>query len=167
MKLTEVKYELIVDVSKDKAWGILSDYGNVGTFHAGVVSSKAINGTENIAKLGCDRECHLIDGKRKIMVQEKIIDFKDDAYYTYDVHTWKNFPLAKAHNTFGVEINNIGKTVIYQISRYRLKPSFLTWIMKGKMKSSLRDALIAYKHFMETGEKNSDMTVIKEKYKSF
>jgi len=167
MKLTEVKYKIIVDVTKEKAWKILADYGNVGMFHSGVASSKSINGSGNVAALGCDRECHLIDGKRRIMVQEKIIDFKDGVYYTYDVHTWKNFPLAKAHNTFGVETNLEGKTVIYNMSRYRLKPGFLTWIMKGKMKSSMRDAVIVYKHFMETGEKNANMAMIKEKYKSF
>ncbi|AUP80858.1 hypothetical protein C1H87_19950 [Flavivirga eckloniae] len=85
------------------------------------------------------------------MVKEKIINIKDGEYYIYDVYDWEDFPLKKMNNTFGVKVNAQGKTTIYQITEYRLKPRFLTWIMKGEMRSQARTALISYKHYMETG----------------
>jgi len=167
MKLTRIQYEVEVDVSKEKAWEILSLYGNVGDYHAGVVSSSSINGSGNIAEMGSDRVCHIVDGNRKITVKEKIIEFKAGEYYKYDVYEWVNFPLTKLMNTFGVKTNSEGKTVIYQIMEYRLKPRILGWFMKGKMKSQARDALIYCKYYMETGESKPDWNMVQEKYKAF
>lgn len=164
MKLMKVNYEVEVNVSPEKAWEVLASYGDVGNYHSGVKSSESINGSSNTAEMGCDRVCYLEDGKRKITVKEKIIDFKNGQYYTYDVYDWENFPLKKMQNTFGVKTTN-NKTVIYQTIRYRLKPRILTLPMKGKMKNSAYEALIAYKHYMETGEKNVSMDELKKKYK--
>ena len=167
MKLKKVMYEVEVNASPQEAWEVLASYGDVGDFHSGVQSSNALNGSSNQACIGADRICHLVDGKRKIMVKEKILDFKKGAFYQYDVYEWKNFPLKKMLNTFGVKVNPQGKTVIYQITEYKLKPSFLTGLMKGKIENSARDGVLAYKHYIETGEKNADMAIIHNKYKSF
>ena len=69
------------------------------------------------------------------------------------------------HNTFEVKVNSDGKTIIYQTTKYRLKPRFLTWLMKGKLRKVSRETLIAYKHYMETGEKNVNFKILKKKYK--
>lgn len=166
MKLATIHYEVEVNVTAYKAWEVLSSYGDVGSYHTGVVSSKSINGTSNTAQLGCDRICHLQDGKRKIMVKEKIIDFSKGNYYTYHVYDWDNFPLKKMLNTFGVKKNDKGKTVIYQTTEYRLKPRFLTGIMKRKLRKNAREALLFYKHYMETGEKNASADSVKNRYKN-
>lgn len=166
MKLKAVENEMIVNVSPEKAWGILADFGEIGSFHTGVLSSKSINNSGNEAVLGCERECVLTDGKKPIVIKERIIEIKDTQYYTYDVYEWENFPIAKMLVTFGVKINDKGQTVIYQKNEFRLKPGFLTGLMKGKIRKGGRETLLAYKHFMETGEKNLDIKILKKKYKN-
>jgi hypothetical protein len=166
MKLAKVHYEMEVQTTPQKAWEVLADYGNVGTFHPQLESSKPINGSLTHAVIGCDRECIIQDGKKRIMVKEKITNIVDGQYYTYNVYDWNNFPLKAMRNTFGVKKNNNGKTVIYQVIEYRLKPGFLTGLMKGKIRESARTSLLGYKHYMETGEKNADMTILKKKYKN-
>ena len=165
MKLTRVQYEMVVNTTPKKAWEILADFGNVGKFHPQLESSKSVNGSAAKAELGCDRECVITDGKKKIYVKEKIIDYVEGQYYTYDFYEWKNFPLNKSLNTFGVKMNGEGKTVIYSIINYRLKPGFLTILMKGKVRSSARESLLGYKHYLETGEIKADMKSLKERYR--
>ncbi|NMH89015.1 SRPBCC family protein [Flavivirga algicola] len=166
MKLMNITQEVVVNIAPQKAWDILSDYGNVGAFHSSLKSSKPLNGSTNEAVLGCERECIIPNGKKEIMVREKIINLVEGQYYTYDVYEWKNFPLKKMLITYGVKTNSLGETIIYQNSQYRLKPRFLTWLMKGKLKSGSRESLLAYKHYMETGEKNVALKILKKKYKN-
>jgi len=166
MKLAEVYYEIVVDVSPQKAWEVLASYGNVGDFHAGLKSSRALNGSSVAAKMGADRECTIPNGRKDIIVREKITNFEDGKSYTYDVYDWVNFPLRRMRNTFGVKVGGGGKTVLYQRTQFRLKPGFLTVILKGKLRGAARDGLIAYKHFMETGEPNVDMKSLKKKFRS-
>lgn len=165
VKLKKVVYEMEVDATPEKAWEVLSSYGDVAHFHSQLESSKSLNGSSNKASLGCDRECVIPNGKKKIVVKEKIYDYVEGQYYTYDVYEWTNFPLHTMHNTFGVKTNPEGKTVIYQITDYRLKPAFLSGMMKGKLRNSARASLIGYKHYIETGEKNADPKELLAKYK--
>lgn len=166
MKLKTVQYEMVVNVTPQQAWEVLADYGDVASFHPQLESSRSLNGSSSKAALGCDRECVIPNGKKKVVVKEKIYDFVEGQYYTYDVYEWKNFPLNAMHNTFGVKTNREGKTIIYQITDFRLKPAFLTGFMKGKIRSSARDSLLGYKHFMETGERNANIEVLRKKYKN-
>ncbi|WP_298535753.1 SRPBCC family protein [uncultured Algibacter sp.] len=162
----KVNYEMPVDVTSEQAWSVLSSYGNVGSFHSSLKSSKSIKGSDNEAELGCYRECIIPNGKKDILVREKITEFSEGQYYTYDVYEWENFPLKKMSITYGVKKNSNGETIIYQNSEYRLKPRFLTWPMKGKMRSGARESLMAYKHYMETGEKKINLEVLKKNYKT-
>lgn len=166
MKLMQIEYELVVDVTPEKAWTVLANYGNVASYHSGLISSHALNGSSNEAVLGCDRQCVIPNGKKEIVVREKIIEIVDGQYYTYEVYDWENFPLKKMINTFGVKTNSQGQTVIYQNTEYRLKPRILTWLMKGKLRKGSRENLLGYKHYMETNEKNVAIKILKEKYKN-
>lgn len=165
MKLTEVNYEMPVNVTAEKAWEVLASYGDVGDFHTGIKSSEALNGSPTYAEKGADRICVIPNGKKNIIIREKITDINFGNEYTYNVYDWENFPLARMHNTFGVRKNGSVNSIIYQRTLFRLKPGFLTAIMKGKLKSGARDTLIGYKHFMETGEPNVDMKILKKKYR--
>lgn len=165
IKLKTVEYEVVVNVTPQQAWDVLAKYGNIGSFHSGLLSSKPLNGSGNEAVLGCDRECIIPNGRKNILVREKIVEIIEGQYYTYDVYEWENFPLTKMINTFGVKNNTQGQTVIYQKTEFRLKPGFLTGIMKGKLRRGARESLIAYKHYMETGEEKADIKILKKKYK--
>lgn len=165
MKLKKVKTELVVNVPQEKAWEVLSSFGDVGSYHSGIVDSKSLNGSQNDAEFGCSRECVLSEGKKPIVVREKIIEIKEGQYFVYDVYDADNFPVTKMLVTFGTRSNAKNETVIYFENSYLLKPKFLSGLMKGKIRSGGYDALIAYKHYMETGEKNADMESLKKKYK--
>ncbi len=165
-KLTTTAYELTVNVSPDQAWDVLNSYGDVGDFHTSVTSSKPVNDSKIEAYNGCERECTIENGKKDIVVVEKIVEYVEGQYYKYDVTKATNFPVHKFFNTFGVKQNNEGKTVIYVKSEFRLDPGFMTPLAKGKLKKGNKETLLAYKHFMETGEKNVDMKELKKKYKN-
>ena len=164
-KLQSVAYEVPVSVTTQQAWKVLTDFGNAGSFHSQLESSKSLNGTSPRAELGCERECIIPDGKKKIMVRERIIELVEGQYYTYEVYEWKNFPINTFYVTFGVKTDEDGKTIVYQRNDYRLKPGFLTGMMKGKLRNGAREGVLAYKHYMENGEAHADMELIKQKYK--
>lgn len=165
LKLAEIHSELIVSVSPEKAWEVLNSYGDVGSYHSGVTSSKPINGSKIEGSFGCERQCLIENGKKDILVDETIIEFVDDSHYKYSASS-EQFPAKAFYNTFGVKQNDEGKAIIYLTTEYKLKPSFLTWMAKGKLRKGNEDALLFYKHYMETGEKNASPEAIKEKYKN-
>lgn len=165
-KLARVQYEMEVNASPEKAWEVLASYGDVAHFHPQLESSQSLNGSHSKASLGCERECVIPDGKKKIVVRERVTDFVEGQYYTYHVYEWENFPLNTMYNTFGVKTNGEGKTFIYQITNYRLRPAFLTGLMKWKLRSSARDSLLGYKHFIETGEKKANIKEVRKRYKN-
>lgn len=166
MKLKTVEYEVIVNVTPEKAWEVFVNYGNVGNIHSGVQKSTSLNESGNEAVIGCERECILPNGKKTILVRERIVDISKGNYYKYEVYEWERFPLKKMFVTYGVKTNSKGETIIYQKNEFRLKPKLLTGLMKGKMRNGARESLIAYKHYMETGEENTDMTILKKKYEN-
>jgi hypothetical protein len=166
VKLTTTQAELIVNVSTEKAWEVINSYGDVGDYHSGVTSSKSLEGSANLGSMNCERECTIENGRKDIVVVEKIIEYKENSHYRYEFTRTENFPIEKFYNTFGVKKNAEGKTVIYVKSEFRLDPWFLKYMAKGKLRRGNKDALIAYKHFMETGEKNVDIKILRKKYKN-
>jgi hypothetical protein len=164
-KLKKVTTELVVNVSPEKAWEVLSSFGDVGSYHSGIITSKSLNGSQNKAVLACERECVLSDGKKPIVVRERITEIKAGKYFTYQVYDAENFPLTEMFVTFGVRSNEKQQTVLYFENNFLLKPKFISGLMKGKIRKGGKDALTAYKHFMETGEKNVDMKKLKKMYK--
>lgn len=166
MKLTEINYEVPVAASSAQSWDVLARYCDVGEFISGVAASGPLNGSGNEACLGADRFCEIPDGKRMIHVSERIIHFEDGQSYTYEVHDWKNFPLAKMENTFSVRSDGPKRSVIMQRSRYRLRPGFLTGLAKGKLRKGMRETLLSYKHKIETGESNVDAKLLSKKHRN-
>ena len=168
VKLTEVNYQVKVSATPEQVWKVLAQYGNIASFHTGISASSKVGTSADEVSMGCERSCTIYDGKRKIDIKERVTEIEDGKYYRYEVYEWTNFPLKKMFNGFGVRKDTEGNTILYQVQNYRLKPGFLTGMMKGKLKNGARDTLILYKHFIETGEKNADKeTVFKmEKYKN-
>jgi hypothetical protein len=161
-KVISHKYELVVDVTPQKAWKILANYANVGDFHGGVQSSYGI-GTKTQG-VGGDRFCQI---DAKVTVKERVSTWKEGEYYIYDVYEWENFPLKKMYNSFGVKVNDQGQTVIYSTINYRLKNGLIELMAKGKLKYSARDGLLWYKDYMETGVKNRNLKELRKIYKAF
>jgi len=167
IKLKELTYQLKVDATPEQVWDVLAKYGNVASFHTIVAESSSIDGSSNEVTMGCERSCTIYDGKRRIDIKERVTEIEEGKYYRYEVYEWINFPLKKMFVGFGVKKDEEGNTILYQVQNYRLKPSFLTGLMKGKLQKRQREALIVCKHYIETGEENPDLEKLlkMEKYK--
>lgn len=165
MKLKQIRQELTINVTPERMWEILSQYGDVSRFHAGVVESHRLDGNDNQAAPGCERVCHIVDMGLHITLKERIIEYQEGESYTYEVYEWKNFPLHKM--LFGFQILHSDKPgVVLAINiDYKAKPGFITPLMAGKMRRLARDVLLGYKHFAETGEKRVPIKQLKAHYK--
>lgn len=161
-KLARVAYEVEVEVSPEEAWAALADFGGVQDYVASITGSDWIGEAE----LGHEaaRYCDISLPRRSVHVKERIFAFEDGAYFTYDVYDWTNFPLKQMHNTFGVRVDDQGRTHLYNVIDYKLKPALLTGVMRGQLRNSARNALLAFKHYLETGEANAAQASIEARY---
>jgi hypothetical protein len=166
MKLKKIHQEMQIQTSSEKMWNILSQYGDISRFHGGVVESHKEQGSEDVASLGCERICNIVDLGLHITLKERIVDYVEGESYQYEVYEWKNFPIKKM--LFGFKINKINEvsTLLAIDIDYKAKPAFLTPLMAGKMKRLARDVLLGYKHYAETGEMRVPIKKLKSKYKS-
>lgn len=161
MKLTRVEHEMPVETSGEKAWAVLARYADVGDFHPGILKSSAVG--DRREGVGASRYCEL---PGKVAIHERVLEWDDGKSYKYDVYQWKNFPLKKMLVTFGVRTRPSPPSVwIFQTVEYKLSPAILTPIMKGKLSRSVRDTLLGYKHFMETGEPKADTKMLRKRYR--
>ena len=166
MKLKHIHRELQIKATPERMWEVLSQYGDVSSFHSGVVESHAVTGSGNTAAEGCERVCNIVDMGMKIMLKERIVNFVEGKSYQYEVYEWKNFPLRKMY--FGFTISNRSAThatLAIDID-YKAKPAILTPLMAGKMRSLADDVLIGYKHYTETGQKRVPIKQLKKQYKA-
>ena len=166
MKLKQIQQKIEINVTPERMWEILSQYGDVSHFHAGVVESHKEPGSGNQAAPGCERVCHIVDMGLHITLKERIVEFNEGDSYTYEVYAWKNFPLRKM--LFGFQILRTDKPyVVLAINiAYKAKPAFLTSIMAGKMRRLAQDVLLGYKHFAETGERRIPIKQLKARYEA-
>jgi len=168
IKLTAVTTTLDIDASREKVWEVLSQYGNVSSFHFGVEKSYAGESSNDAACLGAERTCLVRDGKTEITLVEKITEYTEGHCYRYQVFEWKNFPMKMMFFGFSIEENKNGSTTLSLTQNYRLKPGFITGLMKWKIRKMQRRILLGYKHFIETGEANlpEQDILAKAKYRS-
>ena len=162
IKLTKVITSIKINAPKEKTWEALSHYGDVSTFHAGVEKSVNHSGFTNIAALGVERTCNILDGKKEVILKEKITEYQDGKYYRYQVFEWKNFPLKVMFFGFSVADISNARSKLTLVINYRLKPGFLTSLMKWKIKKMEKDILIGYKNYIETGKRNVPIQTLKK-----
>ena len=166
MKLKKIQKKIRINVTPERMWEILSQYGDVSQFHGGVMESHKEPGSENQAGHGCERVCHIVDMGLRITLKERIIEYNEGDSYTYEVYEWKNFPVRKM--LFGFQILRTGKPYIVLAINidYKARPAFLTPLMAGKMRRLARDVLLGYKHYAETGETRVPIKQLKAHYKT-
>lgn len=166
MKLKKIQQKMRIDVTAERMWEILAQYGDVSQFHAGVVASQSLSGSDSQAAPGCERICHIMDMGLHITLKERIVEYNEGDSYTYEVYEWKNFPLRKM--LFGFQILRTHKPyVVLAINiAFRARPAFLTPILAGKMRRLAKDVLLGYKHYAETGARRVPIKQLKAHYKS-
>lgn len=163
-KLEVIENQVMVQNSHQAVWKALSAFGNVSKFHTSIDDSMALNGTKEVAKLGAEREVQIPDGINNIINKERIVTFIDGVYYTYEVYESENFPTKKMQVTYGVRLDEKGRTILFSKTFYKLNNAINTKFLKRKLKRIGMDSLLAYKYYIETGEKNTDIKILRKRY---
>ena len=163
MKLKRIYREIAVNTTSEHLWEVVAQYGDVSQFHAGVMQSYKEAGSENLAAMGGERVCHVVDLGLNITLKERIVEFEEGHRYKYEVYEWKNFPIQKMLFGFTV-VAHPGSTSLGIEIEYRAKPAFLTPVLAGKVKKLARDILLGYKHFAETGQLRIPIKELKKRY---
>lgn len=163
-KLEVLENKVVVHNSHEAVWEALSSFGNVSNFHTTIDDSVALNGTKEEAQLGVEREVQIPDGINNIINKERIVTFIEGVYYTYEVYESENFPTKKMLVTYGVRIDSKGRTILFSKTFYKLNNGLNTKILKRKLKRFGMDSLLAYKYYIETGERNTDIKILRKRY---
>lgn len=166
MKLKNIHDEITINTTPQKMWDVLSQYGDVSNFHAGVVESTSVEGNGNMASLGCERVCNIVDMGLKIVLKERIVSYVEGQGYQYEVYEWKNFPLKKMLFGFKILESVQGNTTLRIDVDYQASPALLTPLMAGKMRRLVKDVLLGYKHFVETGQKRVPIKTLRKQYRN-
>ncbi len=163
-KMEVLEYQVVVQNSHEAVWQALSAFGSVSKFHTAIDDSMALNGTDEQANLGAEREVQIPDGINNIIHKERIVTFIDGVYYTYEVYESENFPTRKMQITYGVRLDEKGRTILFGKTFYKLNNAINTRFLKRKLKRFGMDSLLAYKYYIETGEKNTDIKILRKRY---
>ncbi len=163
-KMEVLEHKIVVQNSHEAVWDALVEFGNVSNFHSSFDDSVSLNGTNEQAQLGVEREVQIPDGINNIINKERIITFMDGVYYTYEVYESENFPTKKMHVTYGVRLDEKGRTILFVKTFYKLNNAINTKFLKRKLNRFGTDSLLAYKYYIETGERNTDLKILRKRY---
>ncbi len=158
--------EVIVNSSPEDVWQALASFGNVSSFLSTIDEGAALNGSSNLAVVGAERESIIPQGINNIIQKERIIELMEGVFYTYDVYDSESLPVKKMYVTYGIKLGEEGTTVLYSVIKYKMNSSLKTRMLKGKLDKGNMESLIAYKYYVETGEENRDIDVLRKRYKS-
>ena len=167
MSLTNVHYEMLMEAPVEDVWNAIRQYANVAEFHGGVERTTNVNGGTDEAYLGANRVCYIHDMGLDIVLKEKIIKFNEGSSYRYEVYETKNFPVQDLYFEFSIHGHDESKSYLHLDIDYKAKPSFLTNILKPKIKTLARDVLLSYKEYIETGAENVPAKKLRKKYKGY
>jgi len=156
--------EVIVNSSPEDVWQALASFGNVSSFLSTIDEGGALNGSLNLAVVGAERESIIPQGINNIIQKERIIELMEGVFYTYDVYESESLPVKIMFITYGIKLDEEGKTVLYSIIRYKMNSSLKTRMLKGKLDKGNMDSLIAYKYYVETGEENRNIEILRKQY---
>lgn len=159
-KFRVMYYEYEVNKTPDEVWAEVSgNFVNIGKIAKSVDESSCESG-DTKEGLGASRYCKINFAGKTVEIKERITDFKEGAKrkeYTYDVYESKGFP-AKVYNTWVVRVGDDGKTYLGNTFIFRGKPALMGGMIERKMRKmkAVRNTVINYKHYLETGEKKAD-----------
>jgi len=161
-------YEYEIDKTVDEVWNeVAGNYVNVGEI-AKIINASHCESGDTTQGLGAARYCSIDFVGKEVKIKERITEFEDCGEYrsfSYEVYESEGFP-AKVYNTWIVRKADHGKTYLANIFIFRAKPALMTGMIGKKMTklNALRNSVLTYKHYLETGEKKADPSVFTELY---
>lgn len=160
--------EVVIDKTVDEVWNEVSgNFVDSGEIAHSINESRCLSGDLREG-LGAERYLNFNFLGKAREAKERIVEFKEDPdhrEFTYHVYEAKGSP-ATVYNTWTVRKGKDGKTYLSTAFILRAKLAFLTGLIGKKLaqSGSLRDGLLAYKHYLETGEKNVESKRLNELY---
>jgi hypothetical protein len=157
-KITTIKREIEINLTKDKVWKTLADFGNICHGHP-AVSKSFITSTQKEG-VGATRHCDFT--MMGASAEEKITEWNDCKNIKIEVQELKKMPGIKTM-ALDLAIRNQGEnTILTGTMAYSMKNGFFdvmnSLIMK-KMNSKLLDGIMAgHKLYIETGNIVNDKT---------
>ncbi len=159
-KFRVMYYEYEINKTVDEVWAeVAGNFVNVGEIAKPINESHCESGdvTEG---LGAARYCSIDFAGKEVEIKERITEYRecgDHREFTYDVYETKGFP-AKVYNTWIVRKGEDGKTYLGNVFIFRANFAPMTGMMGRQLKKlkGLRNSVLAYKHYLETGEKKAD-----------
>ncbi|MEN8175321.1 MAG: SRPBCC family protein, partial [Pseudomonadota bacterium] len=164
MKSERVHQAMVIDTPPHRLWEILARYGDVSSFHGGVVRSSSEPGSKAQASPGCERVCHIMDMGLNITLKERIVDYEEGKSYAYDVYEWRNFPIRQMRFGFSIENPESTRCVLHIDIEFKARPALLTPLLIPKMRKLAHDVLLGYKHYAETGEQRAPIARLRKTY---
>ena len=167
-KFRVMYYEYQIDKTPEEVWDeVAGNFVDVGKIVKSVDESYCESGdvTEG---LGAARFCDINFAGKSVKIKERITDWlvtDKRREFTYDVYESQGFP-AKVYNTWVVRKGTDGKTYLGNTFVFRAKPGFMTGMMARRLNklNALRNSVLSYKHYLETGEKKADPVIFEGLY---
>ncbi len=125
MALTQIEVKIETKASKQAAWSLLADYGNIHKYTSGVVASRLT--TTEKQGLGATRRCDLPGKPGSNYVVEKIVEWRDGDSFAF-VITDTNAPIKDAKVRWTVQERGSKSDLIVQ-AQYRTKLGILGAVM--------------------------------------
>lgn len=138
-----VESEVLIDKSPKEVWAVISNWGDAYLYTPGL--DKSYCTTDSAVGISSKRHCVIGSGS----VEEQIILFEDQSRFILEVWEFKDIPMiTKIVVEFEI-FEEGGRTRLRQTMAYKMPMGKL---MKGKMRSNIRNNVHAIKHYIETGE---------------
>lgn len=161
-------YEYEIDKSMEEIWQeVAGNFVNIGEIHTSINESYCESG-DTTQGVGAARYCSIDFSGKEVQIKERITDLDESEErkeFTYDVYDSKGFP-AKVYNTWVVRKGGDGKVYLGNVFTLRGKPAFMSKMMMKKLDNlnGLRNSVLGYKHYLETGQKKVDPEVFDKLY---
>lgn len=160
-----IENQVIVLGSPQEVWKTLTAYGNVSWFNSAIDESVMLDGSPDVARVGAEREVLIPDGTYNIINKERIIAYNEGKSYTYQVYESENFHIQNMLVTYGVRLDERGRTVLFSKTAYQLNSKLATRMLKGKLNRVNMDSLLAFKNYIETGERDANPKSLRKRYR--
>ena len=162
--------EVEINASVDAVWDeVAGNFVNSGEIAASINASRCLTG-DLTTGVGAERFLDFDFQGTRVQAKERIVAYRacgDNREFTYDVYDSKGSPLTvKVYSTWIVRKSEDGKTYLGTAFIFRANLAFLTGLIGRQLakSGSLRTGLLAYKHYLETGEKRVDSAKLNERY---
>ncbi len=160
--------EIEINKTVDETWNeVAINFIKIDEVVKSVDSTRCLSGDTTYG-LGTKRQCFLKYQGKDIQIKEEIIKYigkGNQREFTYDVYDAPKIPL-KNYVTWIVRKDENGKVYLGTAFVFRANLAFLTGVVAKKLQKDggLRDGILAYKHFLETGEKKVKPEKLRELY---